>query len=58
MTFVDDDVAVLVLGRTELRRSMIAKLQTVLEAALNREVQVVEPRGEQGSAVSGVTLDS
>ena len=58
VTFVDDDVAVLVLGPTELRRSTIAKLQTVLEAALNREVRVVEPRSEPGSAVSGVTLDS
>ena len=58
MAFVDEDVAVLVLGQAELRRSTIAKLQTVLEAALNREVQVVEPRGEPGSAVSGVTLDS
>ena len=48
VAFVDDDVAVLVLGHAELRRFTIAKLQTVLEAALNREVQVVD----------GVTLDS
>ncbi|HWF50965.1 MAG TPA: hypothetical protein VG294_10030 [Solirubrobacteraceae bacterium] len=38
----DDDVAVLVLEPEALGRTMPAKLQTVLEAALNREVRFAE----------------
>jgi hypothetical protein len=43
--FVDENVAVLVLAGNGngVRRSTLAKLQTVLEAALNREVEIVEP---------------
>ena len=40
---VDEHVAVVVLGGNGIRRATLGKLQTVLEAALNREVQVVEP---------------
>jgi hypothetical protein len=32
-----------VLGGNGIRRATLGKLQTVLEAALNREIQVVEP---------------
>jgi len=41
--FVDEHVAVLVLSGNGIRRATLGKLITVLEAALNREVQVVEP---------------
>jgi hypothetical protein len=40
--FVDEHTAVLVLGGDGIRRAALGKLQTVLEAALNREIQVVE----------------
>jgi len=40
LRFVDDDVAVLVLGETVARPRAIGKLQSVLEAALNREILV------------------
>jgi hypothetical protein len=41
--FVDEHMAVVVLGGNGIRRATLGKLQTVLEAALNREIQVVEP---------------
>jgi hypothetical protein len=41
--FVDENLAVLVLAGNGIRRSTLAKLQTVLEAALNREVEIEEP---------------
>lgn len=42
ITFEDENVAVFVLEREVLRRTAPAKLQTALEAALNREVRFVE----------------
>jgi AcrR family transcriptional regulator len=43
LSFVDDDVAVLVLAR-DARARTLGKVQTALECALNREVQVREAK--------------
>ena len=40
LRLVNEDVAVLVLAHGTLRRAVSAKLQTALEAALNREVEL------------------
>jgi AcrR family transcriptional regulator len=52
LTFVDDDVAVLVLAREAPRRGALAKVQTALECALNREIQLRQCAGLHSNAVA------